>query len=171
MQADGGFWRGQRPDPARYALIPRTLTFLARGEQVLLLRLPEGQGAWGGHYNGIGGHVERGEDPLSAARREVAEETGLQPRGLRLCGVVAVDAGDERGIGLYVFVGQSGPGRPRGGPEGAPEWVGLDRLETLPLVSDLPFLLPRALAAYREGTSFSAVYRASAEGALEIVLG
>jgi hypothetical protein len=47
----------------------------------------------------------------------------------------------------------------------------LDRLETLPLVSDLPFLLPRALAAYREGTSFSAVYRASAEGALEIVLG
>jgi hypothetical protein len=44
-------------------------------------------------------------------------------------------------------------------------------MAALPLVNDLPFLLPRALAAYREGTTFSAAYQVTAEGALEIVLG
>jgi hypothetical protein len=44
-------------------------------------------------------------------------------------------------------------------------------MAALPLVGDLPFLLPRALAAYREGTTFSAAYQATSEGTLEIVLG
>jgi 8-oxo-dGTP diphosphatase len=171
MQPEQIFWRGQAPDPERYALIPRTLTFLLRDQQVLLLRLADGRGAWAGHYNGIGGHLERGEDPLSAARREVAEETGSEPRGLRLCGVVTVDPGGRLGIGLYVFVGELDGNPLRDGPEGSSEWVAPGRLAGLPLVRDLPFLLPRALAAYREGTTFSAAYRATSQGALEIALG
>jgi len=171
MEISESFLHGQRLDPDRYALIPRTLTFLERGGQILLLRLAEGRGAWAGRYNGIGGHIERGEDPLSAARREVAEETGLQARGLKLCGVVAVDPGNRIGIGLYVFVGEPGLGAMRPSAEGILEWASPDNMAALPLVSDLPFLLPRALAAYREGTTFSAAYQATAEGALEIVQG
>ena len=101
----------------------------------------------------------------------MAEETGLQARGLKLCGVVAVDPGNRIGIGLYVFVGEPELGAMRPSTEGTLEWASPDSMAALPLVSDLPFLLPRALAAYREGTTFSAAYHATAEGALEIVQG
>ncbi|HHH82541.1 MAG TPA: NUDIX domain-containing protein, partial [Chloroflexi bacterium] len=64
---------GQRIQPERFTLIPRTLVFLLRGDRVLLMRLHENRGAWAGKYNGVGGHVEAGEDPLTAAMRETAE--------------------------------------------------------------------------------------------------
>ncbi len=160
---------GQRPDPARYTVIPRTLVFLLRGEEVLLLRLGEGKGAWAGRYNGLGGHVERGEDPLSAARREVREETGLIPRGLRLCGVVHVDTGSSPGIGLYVFVGEAEDGSLEGSDEGRPEWVPLDRLDSVPLVEDLTVILPRAVAVHRDGAApFSALYTFDEAGQVQI---
>jgi len=171
MELGESFLHGQRLDPDRYALVPRTLTFLERGGQILLLRLAEDRGEWAGRYNGIGGHIERGEDPLSAARREVAEESGLQAPGLKLCGVVAVDPGSRIGIGLYVFVGEPGPGTIRPSAEGTLEWASPESMAALPLVSDMPFLLPRALAAYRQGTTFSAAYQSTAEGTLQIVLG
>jgi len=60
---------GQRADPDRYTLVPRTLTFLFQADQVLLLKVD--RGGWAGLYNGIGGHLEQGEDPLTAAVREL----------------------------------------------------------------------------------------------------
>ncbi len=62
----------------RYQVIPRSLIFVRRGEQVLLLKGAAHKRLWANLYNGIGGHIERGEDALSAARRELAEESGLQ---------------------------------------------------------------------------------------------
>ena len=64
---------GQRVSKDRYTIIPRTLSFLVHEETVLLIRIREDRGAWGGKYNGVGGHIEPGEDPLSAARRELVE--------------------------------------------------------------------------------------------------
>jgi len=72
----------------RYTLIPRTLIFLTRGERVLLLKGAPHKRLWADRYNGLGGHIERGEDVLTSARRELAEETGLQCPGLWLCGVI-----------------------------------------------------------------------------------
>ena len=90
----------------RYTLIPRTLIFLTRGERVLLLKGAPHKRLWADRYNGVGGHIERGEDVLTSARRELAEETGLQCPGLWLCGVVTVDTGQEPGIGIYVLKGE-----------------------------------------------------------------
>jgi 8-oxo-dGTP diphosphatase len=158
---------GQRLQPERYAVIPRTLTFLTRPGEVLLMRVPPGRGAWAGRYNGVGGHIEPGEDPLSSARREVAEETGLAVEGLALAGVVVVDTGGSPGIGLYVFRGPGPAAAPRPGGEGTAEWVPTSRLGEIPLVDDLPILLPRVLGS-EGGPPFSAWTTYAADGRLTI---
>jgi 8-oxo-dGTP diphosphatase len=49
----------------RYVCIPRTLIFITRGDKVLLLKGAANKRIWANKYNGVGGHVERGEDVLS----------------------------------------------------------------------------------------------------------
>jgi len=161
---------GQRLDPSRYAVIPRTLSFIVRQNEILLIKLPSDHPGWSDRYNGVGGHVEIGEDPLSAARREVMEETGLTVSGQNLVGVVTVDSGHSPGIGLFVFVGKSIEGNLDAGSEGTPAWLPHDGLAAFQLVEDLDFLIPQALQAYSEGTVFFAAYTYNSQGALQIAL-
>ena len=148
----------QGVNPDRYQLIPRTLIFLIRGESVLLLKGSSNKRIWAGRYNGVGGHVEQGEDVLSAARRELMEETGLVPDDLRLIGTVTVDTGQEIGIGLYVMKGTCDNGDPLPSEEGELEWVPFDEIGGIDLVEDLPVLLPRVLKAQASDPPFSARY-------------
>lgn len=160
---------GQRVDPARYSLIPRTLSFLIRNNQVLLMRLGKQAAGWDGQYNGLGGHLERGEHPRGAAQREVLEESGLETIEQRLCGVVTVDTGGNPGIGLYVFVGEVTAAQ-LVDPEPDLEWIDIDQLENYPLIEDLPTLLPAALEAYASGSVFSAATSYDSTGKLQITL-
>ncbi|MDI6694759.1 MAG: NUDIX domain-containing protein [Anaerolineales bacterium] len=152
----------------RYALVPRTLIFLTRGERVLLLKGAAHKRLWAGRYNGIGGHVERGEDILSAAHRELFEETGLIVPDLRLCGVITIDAAQENGVVVFVLRGECPFGEVTPSAEGELEWVRRQDLATLPLVEDLQVLLPRALAASPTDAPFSAHYAYDATGKLQI---
>jgi len=162
---------GQRVDPRRYTVVPRCLIFGVAGERILLLHLPAERGPWGGLYNGIGGHVEAGEDPRSAARREFREETGLSPLAMVLAGVVLISTGTSPGIGLYVFVAGVGGGTVTTSQEGTPTWVTREEVGRLPLVADLPTLLPRALAVLEGEPPFCAVYRYDDQGRLSIAFG
>ncbi len=139
-----------RPDDLhsgdRYTVIPRTLIFLTRGEEVLLLRGAPHKRLWANLYNGIGGHIEAGETPYSSALRELREETGLTGVELRLRGVIHVTLPTPPGVLLFVFVGEARGGEVRPSEEGTPIWVHHSELEHLPLVEDLPHLLPRVLA-------------------------
>jgi 8-oxo-dGTP pyrophosphatase MutT (NUDIX family) len=47
-------------------------------------------------YNGIGGHIEAGEDILEAAQRELNEETGISQVELSICGQIMIDVSPER---------------------------------------------------------------------------
>jgi len=150
---------GQQIQPGRYSVIPRSLSFLLREGQVLLLRMAEDRGGWSNLLNGIGGHIERGEDPRSAALREIKEETGLilSPSSLFLSGVVAVDVGKSPGIGLYIFVCETEVSETHSSREGIPEWINLNDFEKHRVVDDLPALLPRAIKSYHNKQPFSAV--------------
>jgi len=141
----------------RYTTVPRTLCFITRGpDEVLLLRGAPDKRIWANKYNGIGGHVERDEDVLASVAREVREETGLMVKNLTLRGIVNVDAGDAAGVIVFVFSAEYASGEPLPSEEGTPEWITRDRLDELPLVDDLPFLLPRILDAAPDNPPFFA---------------
>ncbi len=126
----------------RYMCIPRTLIFLTRGDKVLLLKGAPSKRLWANKYNGVGGHVERSEDLLSAAKRELDEETGLSA-DLGLVGTLMVDAEPHTGICIYIFTGELVAGEPRPSAEGALEWLTLTALDEYPLVEDVAILLQR----------------------------
>jgi 8-oxo-dGTP diphosphatase len=151
----------------RYTLVPRVLIFVTKGEEVLLIRGAAHKRLWANLYNGVGGHVERGEDVLSAGRRELLEETGLSAE-LRLCGVMTIDVGPETGVGMYVLGGERPQGELIAGSEGVPEWVAQSRLAGLPLVEDLHILLPRVLQMRPTDPPFSGHTWYSEDGRMNI---
>jgi 8-oxo-dGTP diphosphatase len=152
----------------RYTLIPRSLIFLTRGDHVLLIKGAPTKRLYANFYNGIGGHIEQGEDVLSAARREVKEETGLSPENLWLCGTIAIDTGSNPGIGIYLFRGECPFGTPFASPEGTIEWLPVDRFGNYPLVEDLVTLLPKVLAIKMGDPPLSALYTYDEEDQLVI---
>lgn len=159
---------GQRLSQNRYTVIPRTLSFLIRPGEVLLMRVGSDHRSWSGRLNGVGGHIEQGENPLDSAYREILEETGLTARDLRLTGVVLVDTGQETGIGLYVFVGKAEDGQISAADEGDPGWYPMSDLDQFALVEDVHAILPRALKSYAGQAPFSALYTYSSSGDLQI---
>lgn len=152
----------------RYTVIPRTLVFITRGSQVLLLRGSPQKRIWADQYNGIGGHVERGEDVYAAAQREVHEETGLAVDDLRLAGLINIDGDQPAGIMLFVFTAESPSGDLIPSEEGSPEWIERDQLAQLDLVEDLPTILPRALDLPPGAPPFFAQYHYDEEERLII---
>lgn len=135
----------QRIPSQRYTVIPRTLVFLRRGQQLLLLKGAPDKRLWAGKYNGLGGHMEAGENPYQAALREIWEEAGLRANALMLRAIVHVTLPEPPGVMLFVFVGTTQEGHPTASEEGEPVWVDEEKIYDLPLVEDLHQLLPKIL--------------------------
>jgi len=129
----------------RYLFVPRTLIFITCKDRVLLLKGADNKRLWAGLYNGVGGHIEQGEDVLRAAKRELFEETGLITPDLWLCGVVTVDTQTNPGVAIFIFKGECVECEPVLSTEGTLEWVESSKIKSIPLVADLPVLIPKIL--------------------------
>lgn len=125
----------------RYMFVCRSLILLINGGKVLLQKAAPTKKIWAGFYNGLGGHIEFGEDILSSASRELLEEASIRCSDLHLCGIVAIDVEEKQGIMMFVFTGSKIEGKLHGSDEGTLEWVNIDEIGKLPIVEDVPFLV------------------------------
>jgi len=163
----------------RYRVSPRTLIFITHKDKVLLLKGAPDKRIWPGKYNGIGGHVERGESVQSAALREIAEETGLTDEtgtaavsDLALRGVINIATEDpELGIMLFIFSAVAESTELSGSYEGTPEWVDWQQLDPSSMVEDLPLLLPRVLSMPPGAAPFFARYWYDEDDRLQVDFG
>lgn len=152
--------------PARHLVVPRTLCFVLNGDNVLLIKRSMHKRLFPGKVNGVGGHVEHGEDVAASAAREIEEETGLAVDDLWLAGVVHVDGnlgqadplpgGAMPGVMVFVFTAQAGRREVRHSDEGELAWVPLAAVDELDWVDGDPRLLLQALAARSSGRPFFA---------------
>lgn len=140
----------------RWEVSPRTLIFVTNSGDVLLMKRGPHKRIFPNKYNGLGGHVERGEDVYSAAAREVYEESGLRVNELRLRGVHHIDAGAGSGVMVFVFTATCDSHDVIDCEEGTLEWVNKSRIAALDLVEDLPEILPRVLAMPPDAPPYSA---------------
>jgi 8-oxo-dGTP diphosphatase len=155
-------------DPTRWMVIPRTLCFVTHENDVLLLKRAAHKRAFPNRYNGIGGHLERDEDPLSGALREIHEETGLTVHTVRFRGITHIDAGQDVGIVLFVFTALADSRDFTDSDEGTLHWVPIAEVGNLALVDDLPLLLPRLFGPGAAQSPFFA--HVSYDGANHMVL-
>lgn len=142
----GASEQGSSQIKGRWLVVPRTLCFILNGDDVLLMKRASHKRIFPNRYNGVGGHIERNEDPLSSAYREIREETGLEVRDLHLRAVYNVDAGDEVGIGVLIFTAISDQRTTTESDEGTLHWIPRVEVLNYDLVEDIPLILPRILA-------------------------
>ena len=139
----------------RWLVSARTLIFLTHGDEILLMKRSPHRRIFPGRYNGLGGHLERDEDPLAGAFRELEEEAGIQPKRLELRAIYHVDPGGASGVLVFIFCGESPTRelRPTHTEEGELRWLPRSQLSQLDLVDDLPLLLNRILSDDAEATT------------------
>ena len=133
-------------DDTKYHVIPRTLIFLFDShDRVLLIKGADTKHRWPGKYNGIGGHIEAGEDILEAALRELQEEAGITDVELRQIGEIMIQISDNAGVAVFIFRGEYEKTDFTTSQEGDLEWIKISDLNKIPIVEDLPVLLPRII--------------------------
>jgi 8-oxo-dGTP diphosphatase len=135
----------------RFRIISAVHLFLMRDEQVLLLRRFN-TGYEDGNYSVIAGHMDGGEEVISAMIREAREEAGIEiaSEDMQVVGVMHRNTSPER-IDFFL-VARSWTNEPRNcEPERCDElaWYPLDHLPE----NMVPYVY-QALKNYRAGTWF-----------------
>jgi 8-oxo-dGTP diphosphatase len=137
--------------PAATVVAPSVFVAVRRPDQRLLLVRRVDSGAW----ELPGGRVDVGEDLLEAARREVAEESGVQVEVTELAGlftdpghVVRSATGEVRQQFALIFRARAVGGVPRGDQRetSAAAWVPVTELPGLPIEPPVRLWIAQALA-------------------------
>lgn len=98
-----------------------------------------------GKYNGLGGKIDSGEDVVAGLRREIREEAGIECEELHLAGTISWPGFGKQGEDWFGFLFRITrfTGTPLAvNPEGALEWVELERVTSLPLWDGDYYFLP-----------------------------
>jgi len=123
---------------------------ISRGASALVVRddavllVCRGSGAAIGTWAPPGGHIEAGENPLAAAQRELAEETGLIAVPVRVLQVAEVGQGERASILTTVLMQLrlSPPAKARSDAADI-GWFRIEALARAPLAPGVGSLLTR----------------------------
>jgi 8-oxo-dGTP diphosphatase len=132
-------------NPNRYKVIIRTLIFIFYNDEILLLKGAVDKKIWANLFNGIGGHVEPGEDINSAAQRELLEETGIKCDSLKQNGTIIIDLNNSEGILIHIFSGKVQSKNLISSKEGELHWIPINQVNNFPLVEDLFEIIPMVM--------------------------
>lgn len=91
-----------------------------------------------GKYNGIGGHIEKGEKPYDAMVREFEEETGYKESDWRMFCILH---GDDWKV--YCYAAWTMP-KLESKTDEEVGWYSLDDLRVMPIIPNLKWLIPLA---------------------------
>lgn len=137
---------------SKYKLVPRTLIFIEKDNKILLIHKNKKESFGYSKLNGIGGHIEKGEEPYEAAKREIFEESGLIINKLSLVSIIFIEIGTNPGILLFVFKAKYPGGRLKESDEGGLLWMKRTSIiDGNNIVKDIPFLLELS-DSYQEGS-------------------
>ena len=119
----------------------RTLIFIRNRGKVLLIckeyPTKPGEVIW----NGVGGHVESGEDIIASANREIFEETGLLVKEIWLSAIISLREHEKQDVILLVFNAKDVIGTMRSSTEGSICWFDENELRNIHTFDDLVYLL------------------------------
>jgi 8-oxo-dGTP diphosphatase len=126
-----------------------TLLFVVdeAARRVLLIEKKRGLGA--GKVNGPGGRIEKGEDALACAVREVEEELRVTPTGVREMGELSFQFADGYALHGRVFRADGILGVPTETEEATPLWTPLDHIPYARMWADDALWLPMLLRGER----------------------
>lgn len=104
-----------------------TLCIIRRDSQILLGMKKRGWGS--GKWNGFGGKIENNESIEEAAKREVAEEVGLNIKNFEKIGIIDFEFQDgSKDIKVYIFESNNFTGETLESEEMRPKWFDINNL-------------------------------------------
>lgn len=92
-----------------------------------------------------GGHVEKGESFIDSVIREMKEETGLDIKNPKLCGIKQFPPEDAERYVVILYKTDEFEGEISSSDEGKVEWVKKEDLKKLDTVSDLEKMIEMML--------------------------
>lgn len=98
-----------------------------------------------GKYNGLGGHMEPGEDIAASMIREIKEEAGIVPTKMTLRGTVNWTCFGPKGEDwlAFIFLITAFSGQPAlSSNEGPLQWIDKEKIDSLPIWPGDRYFLP-----------------------------
>ena len=136
-----------------------TLCYVIEDGEVLLIEKKRGVGE--GFFNGPGGKIEeQDESPRHAARRELKEETRVEPGELEKVGELDFVFGQDPFQRVHVFRTEKHEGEPEETEEARPEWFDIDEMPYDQMWADDRYWMPLMF----EGLSFRAHFSFDSDG-------
>ncbi len=148
----------------RHHVIPRSLCIVQNdAHEYLMIRYSEKKKDVAGYYNFLGGHIEKGEDVIVNAEREILEETGVQVQNTQLVGVIHVTNFFGNNVMLFITKSITNQTALTNSDEGTVHWMTLEQLTEVPMFEDIQHILKKihdpqttlpfsATSTYDEGT-------------------
>jgi len=128
-------------EKSRHTVLLRTLCFILNNKNQVLL-MERGSGKFdAGMFNVLGGHVEKGEDIVESANREIYEESGIKPNKTKIIGIIHVSDFFSKNILMFVTKSHTNQIETSASEEGSLRWVNMDEIDKYKIYDDvLPFL-------------------------------